>query len=705
MKRNDEGFSLLAVILITLLVTVLVATGITLAYANFNMKTSERNNTNTFYSADSILNEIKAGVETDCKNLLAETYTALLYSSASIPRENLDDELEKVYMLKLQEKFTNENILDTLESYIFVGAKQDIQSFGASFVTTPTVCYDDTDKKFAIQNIGVSYLNESGLYSSTIVTDIAITSPSLFGTVMKKETAVEAYSNYALIADEYIKFEHTQNIHGSVYAGNQGIDIGFSNQSNINVDSGILHTREDINIYSGSSLTGNNVDVYADSIYTKLEGSLSTPSIPYNALVLHGNTYIKGDISLNVPFGNVLMTGRYYGYTPRKSAFVINASNVDADLQGIESMLISGVSYIDIPTINDESIEVLMGESLTGKFTQSMYLVPSCCIYRASDNEPMPNPINVTDLSDIRVDITKNLENGGLDLTKYVDASSPYYAVEVCYKSGSSLDENRVYLYLRFKSINSAASYSAKYADFNEGYIDNRADSFRYGNVYVSPSSSIRTAGNIITNSEENGIKIIRNNITSSSNDYILYREEYYGSKYISLCSTLQEGKTTNLNASLYEYLINKDKINADETFNASNSIFTSEYAVYYNDTITNDYTGDSYIILVAQDDVYIKNSFTGVVITNGNIYIDSNVTVNGCLISGGTIDCSLAPNCNYNSMLNDESPLMYMLNHYTNSNEIRPYFKQILQNDNNLDAVESIDLQSTITFERWFAK
>lgn len=119
----------------------------------------------------------------------------------------------------------------------------------------------------------------------------------------------------------------------------------------------------------------------------------------------------------------------------QSSALIINGNGSTLDLGGLDTLVVSGVAYIDLQSqaYTGENIrnnggtsagiieEYATGESLALKSNQYMYLVPTSCLLTT-------NPVKTSE----KPEMVWNAETQWFGVTKgYVSASDPYLEKEV----------------------------------------------------------------------------------------------------------------------------------------------------------------------------------------------------------------------------------------------------------------------------------
>lgn len=741
MKMNNKGFSMVTVIFAIVIIAILVSSCFAFAHINADMKKTLSKSMQNFYSAETGMNDVKSCIEEICADKLKDSYETITLAIDSIPSDKLDLELKNVYITALNDYFTNttmdaSTMLTTYNrkgypsgvTYLTINEDNSPDKKGYSVEFNQSNVYPNLSKgTITLSDITVHYNN--GEFLDTITTDIVISSPKIFNGLTFDTALGSSYLDYSLIADKNIDIENVGiGINGSVYSGND-IIVGYNTPSSVVFKSEKLVARNNVVLFPLSTVssygkTFNDLgDWYVNNILTlkarqpysvdesRQMSAVPSATTPYTALNLNDNIYVKGDTNLGSCYGNVNFMGTYYGFTNTEdveSTININASHINADLTGLTNLWLSGTNYINVPKLNGDSETVLTGESFTGKFTQSAYLVPSCCIYiedESGNKTFLSNPIDSSYLNKYKVDISLNGKNHGLLLENYVDSAHPYKEVKVKFTSNGSTIQ-RVYLYLVMENEEKAAQYLRDLNFKYTNYLSDRAKSYGLGNISLANNCALKTIGNVITY-DGYGVDIKLNNATKEDS-FMAFKNDTISKKYTSLTNTLTEN-STDLSNSVFDYIIDTQKItDASSKFNVNDSWFKANNVCYYNGKQSTegelrtieDTFGNNYRVLIVDGDVDIKKDFRGLIIATGDINIKtSHANVWGTLISKGNINFGIQ-NCGIDNDIEYLSPLSFLLNKYEYKDEINNYFTDIKLKEESTDF--SLDIKSTITYKNW---
>jgi len=487
LHRDKRGSAMVMVIVAIAFIAILISTLFWVTMSNFFMKYTDAKNKETFYSAETIFEEMKAGMQTRASSELLNVYAAALgsYTNGASEAEIQNKYLNAIYDfyrvgsgLGDSDHFKSEILIgyveDQFNPYYAGTAEGDtgtVPSTGfnryEAKVTSPCEIVK-TNSEVVLKNITVQfYDHETGNYSR-ITSDLAIGLPSLKFT---KASELPAIFDFAIVGDTGVKLENdvTLVMHKNIYGGEEGIQVGdgVSPDSSVGAtldvsDASYAVTRGTLSLNgmanSGTAksgiLTGDKTRLYAHDINV------------YNGKgELNGKTYVANDLKYDAA-GDVVLKGDYFGFgnsvsdPNASSAVLINSKNVSMDLNDAGSVLLAGHAFIgtgddnenqaDDPsgtgklTVSKNSYDIMMDQSISVKGDQIAYLIPGNCIgvwkYNAGGTGDVivgQNPVANVTVSMNSAGVVEPWFYGGLDTDKYqdgyiatVDFDSPVHALK-----------------------------------------------------------------------------------------------------------------------------------------------------------------------------------------------------------------------------------------------------------------------------------
>lgn len=442
-KGDNRGSSMVAALVAVAFVAILASVVMSSTITNYKLKTMNYKSKKTFYSAESALEEIHAGLSSECYNKLEEEYLKAItrlstYGGAdgSDANDEANEALRLGYLsaVKLLVNGFGKPADWTLAAYL-TGFITD--QTNASVVSVGAVTSDLTS--VTINDLVVQYKESETDYFSTVAVDLVMEFPNVKFDFINDRNTLKTYLDYCLIGMKGIEAGNNSasSIAGGAFAGNVGGNGGLT----VNVGSGLefknglcptvlvsegnINVKGTMNVNDGK-IWGVNVNV-GDRI-TSAGGVLTFAD---------GDTfaYVQDDLNFIGSGSKATLGGSYYGFgysentMGNSSAIVINGEKSRLDVTHINRMLLGGRAYIDVGHDG-----YMTGDSIGLKGSQEIYLVPTA--YMNCSN-PYAVSDHIGDAGFAPVDLTALEEFFAYSLL----APTPYEVVEV---------DGSAYVYLRF---------------------------------------------------------------------------------------------------------------------------------------------------------------------------------------------------------------------------------------------------------------
>ncbi|MDO4167143.1 MAG: pilus assembly PilX N-terminal domain-containing protein [Eubacteriales bacterium] len=430
--KDERGSSLVLTIIAMAFISLLAVAVISMTVTNIRLKLAQKGSQKNFYTADSIVDEIRAGVEdlvssasVDAYMEAFSSYGTVLSGSQEVLSEKYNKKFLETMITKLsggKSSYGNSTLYykdEVLQSYLIKNGANpdryvihslhpggDTKSYGSMVMENDTLLLKDIE-------VTMTEANKS--YKTTITTDIRVNIPE-----MSAETRSE-YLNYALIADNQVVagVGGAVNVEGSIYAGTvRRYTASASDETGILVENGTtlklnaeqVVTRGDVFVSGGSTmeLNGYNglpANLWVENIFTSSKGGGG------NTLTITGTCNVSDDMEVGGEGDQVTLSGNYYGYnynndytdagvktvsteSQYSSAILINGKGSNLNLTGLERLVLSGRTFISKKTNTGEvderiptgpsatqapimNADIAMGESLSVKGAQVAYYVPN----------------------------------------------------------------------------------------------------------------------------------------------------------------------------------------------------------------------------------------------------------------------------------------------------------------------------------------
>ena len=385
-KLNNEGSTIVLVILALAFVGMLIAMLVYMVYYNYLMKSTDRAAKDNFYTAETALNEIHAGIARDVSDALQESYSTVMkehYEDSSINQQAIFETLYRDALYDKLEMFDNVYVdaanpsvikynVDHLMSYLQepYASNTTIANTGTTSIPvgggTVEVPYGDayfSDGVLVLADVRVSYKNTEG-YVSIIETDIVIETPELTFNSIQDIPQIE---NYSIVAADRLTTGVGKNntvlapasvtIDGNVFGGDDGIYIhgdGYMKFVKNENDDDVKYTLTagSINAMDGYR-RGNNppaspsVDV--SDVYSLWTEDIYAESAYVN---LQSNCFVRDDLTTDGLYPKVVLGGTYSGYgnadvsAENSSAILINGAHTTLDFSGLDSLWLAGAAHV-----------------------------------------------------------------------------------------------------------------------------------------------------------------------------------------------------------------------------------------------------------------------------------------------------------------------------------------------------------------------
>lgn len=582
--------ALVAVAFVAILASVVITSTIT----NYKLKTMNYKSKKTFYSAESALEEIHAGLSTECYKKLEDEYLKAITKLSTYETEDSEEandkannDLRRDYLDAVRLLVTDiGKPLDwTLEGYLteFLTDKTN-----ASVVSVGLVTSDVTS--VTINDLVVQFKESDTDYFSTVAVDLVMEFPNVKFDFINDRNTLKTYLDYCLIGMKGIEAGNnsTSSIAGGAFAGNFGGMGGFTVNngsrldfveglcSTVLVSEGDINVKGTVNVNSGK-IWGVNINV-GDRVTSKggvldfAEGSDTY-------------AYVQDDLNFIGSGSSVFLGSNFYGFgysdntKGSSSSIVINGEKSSLDISHLNRMLLGGRAYINVGADG-----YMTGDSIGLKGSQEVYLVPTA--YMNCSN-PYAVSDHAGDSSFMPVDLTALEDFFAYSLL----ASTPYEVIEV---------DGTAYVYLNFKDS---------------------ASQIQYVNAIIN--------GNNIDGSDnfDTDVAILRRILNRSASKFTDGNLEFWGGGSLSSSDVLSGGN-------LYQVVDNSIEVNSSVVGNIGNDTFlqacldkSKRYSLlklYLHDIGSESGTGfstDSFAAGTANGDVVIIDDIPYIINHSVSIY------------------------------------------------------------------------------------
>ncbi len=550
------------VIIVLALVGILATVALWISLTNFQMKITDRNVTDSFYSAEGVLDQICAGLQGDASEVLDGAYNTVMQKYASLSEAERSTTFANTYVFELRSRlsYTDASVtamngaalqpdmlydLGKIKGYVSAelmdAGNVDIyfQGDGVTYANSDKYgILNTTAGGIVLKNLVVEYTDDEG-YLSIIQTDIVMGIPDM--NLVSSENVPKVFG-YSIIGNEGVCINGYQTaINGSVYSGSlyalnevqTGTDAEYYKSLVVADTATVDFSNADYVIADGNIVIGGSIGStlkFATNPYGELWGR--NLMISGSEAGLYGTTYICDDMTLSgtgpkVSFstsenGLVSTYGSYVGYGTSKtdaslsSAIIINGTDAVLDLSGVETMVIGGYAYIGTNRIstsggtagiaNDSNI--LLGESVSVKGDQIAYLLPSECIGTVGGTSAFfQNPLSVGDYKKIMndpqtytlVDADVRINRTGKELSDYLgDKTVSEAYTKIVVPSKTGNPDDGLVYFYLNLEPEGATRYFLDYYNADSSKLASYTEFYTDGIQAVGENAQIYTAGTYV---------------------------------------------------------------------------------------------------------------------------------------------------------------------------------------------------------------
>ena len=579
-KRRNSGSSIVIVIIAMAMIGILATTLLWMSYVNYKIKVNDIRNKNSFYSAETVMEQIVAGLQKETSDSVAVAYQEVLSNWETLENEtNRYSTFASMYLdtlvkhLRDSEKGDGYYGRDILEGYVDTTIWKNVNQTAwdngtdeADAAKAPVMELVNGNS-LILRNVFVSYTEGDRL--SIVSTDLCLDVPEI---VFTQSGSIDDLYDYLLIGNRGISLTKGSGQvtgDGSIYAGidettaKGGIVINPASSLAINNGRYVISKGEIDVVGPGAGFIVRDARETGSSVYAK---SLDLQS---GMISLDSKTYIANDLTLSGNGSKATLTKEYYGYgtsmatglegspteQENSSAIIINGQNSTVDMSGVNTLMLAGRAYIGTNTTKKEldqntaaAVEdagkknekaVLMGESITVKGGQIAYLVPTECL-GVYNGETLigQNPLTQDQAAKMQaykdqygkefreVDFTRPVSRlGGESLASFGVADMDHIRkVSTQYVGGGTESKSLTYYYLVMDADYAAKYYQTYYKqDNNKETIDNYFKKYATGGIllgdYTSEQNSYTILGNALVSDvlSQSGVSLLASRENATS--------------------------------------------------------------------------------------------------------------------------------------------------------------------------------------------
>jgi hypothetical protein len=609
---KNKGSSIIMVLLAMAFISILGTILLSMAYTGFEIKAAQAKGERAFYSAETALDEVRAGVQNIVSDCIARAYTLMLQEY----RHDNAGLLEEIFREHFRDEFKAYGLISQL-NYDFIYNGDVLWSFITDKVrTTGNIAEDDfsgtvraDDDVFVLEDITVRHRSADG-FVSVLSSDIVIVIPDF--SYVRAAYTISGVPEFALIATDRIELLTSALIQGSAYGGSVSTGIG-----ELTVANGTLISRGDIVVEGGR--LNSDYDIWANKIYIGDNNS---------AVELRGSTFVADDLLLQGAGASATLAGRYYGFgnslslASQSSSIIVNAPGSTLNISQLEQLFLAGHSFIDTGGSGD----ILIGQSVSVKSDQLAYLVPAGAV-----TSHLMNPIIILPGESIVIN-----ENPGANPTILIDGNQVVvnntafrHALSQPVQSG----HRTLFLFMKFDLREEANDYFRNYFTNNSDEIEDYIKNYLPNIGLLGNLDNVQASGVYYTIGA-NGEPVL-SELPATEYSALTSNSERLKTMFGNITRSLSSSVQTNA-ANPYEYIVNSEKVNSLSTLaptyfegegNILSAIINCNQPYRLLSSIIEIEDGEINLV-ISTGNIVVDRDFEGLIISNGYIQLRNNATV-----------------------------------------------------------------------------
>ena len=745
-KEKNAGSAIILVIIALAFVGILGVSLMWMTLAGYRMKATDRQTKESFYSAETVFEQIVAGLQVEVSDAVAKSYNEVLqnYSNWDESKRKSKFQTRCIYYIKESVasatdsgKYDLNYLMKYVDTAIGVayGEPANLNSThmvrrvisfqtapnSGSFTNVGNIAVPVNGNYLVLEGFHLEYIDGDG-FRTIIDTDIRIEIPQVD---FYETAALPELFDFSIIADNSLETALNSEvvIDGNIYAGEAGITLTGLHTTIENAD--YVLTRGDITVgkpsLSGSQFTvGNASQTIVPGVWAKgivLNKGTDT--------ALYADTHVSDDLTLNGINTKIKLAESYYGWgnstaqPELSSAIMINGIHNTIDMSQLNSLLLAGYAYISPAKLPEETedISILMGESIAVKGDQIAYLIPEECIGVLNGETVVGmNPISQADyeemqklyvatgvagFNEVSFDKMINAYGGTVSLSAYSNGEFKKVFVPV---NG----ETMVYYYLVMSDTNANRFLNDYYGiESNKKKLEKYFNLYAKGGIHTGELTQIVTQGNYLTSVDsvaENGLlkqELTVNPAKRAETEALNLQVDNLEKVNAALTSKLVENyykvSAQEMSKTVFENTID---VSVFQGFvGSSRHVFTEPGGLKAVLTGESEYVYDGtdpkIKLILAEHDVKIQADFEGIIIADGTVTIEGDSTVTSSKNAGLMSDMAVILQCPYSGVDNTRPIDMFIggSNYVLAGTVISPEDKEVMN---------KIPIADSVVYQNW---
>lgn len=649
-KLDNKGASLVLALVAILFVTLLASTVMAAAMANLTLKRMEFQSKRSFYTAETAIDEIYAGLGKLSMNSMNDAYVqelSVLVDDSGSVKDNAaaNKDMKHRFVVSCLNELSNHSAtLDANGIYHGTLSNLAVKTILESYISEPSklhvnqiskirACANESDGyRITIYDVSISYESSAG-YFADITTDFVISYPDI--DVSFHNNNPKDFLDYCLVADTNVAFGNDiatalVNVGAGIFAGK---DFNVNNGSNGTISSGKTVVHGDVALLSGAAAPSNlrlsNVTFWTEGDIRLEEKTSGTGADFVSEDTV--NLYVQDDLEFNKDGCSADIAGNYYGYgsapgnaAAANASIILNAKSGTLNIHANDFNLL-GHAWVDVNNGITLADSYETGESVSVKKAQEIYLVLD--EYLKNDTRDVTNPIGAGKVPtpdangnyDTLIDYNKIKNFFAYDL---LNATNPVILVTDSVKSAS-------YFYWHFKSQEALEIYTQAVVTgiYNGADIQSNASWQSEHRVYQKSATSAASISVSAANPQILGNYMYAGNQLSAGNMDAVAAD----TQSRAIRSLLKTTYGLMADKTVFEKIVNTDMVTktgaVDFTYSAPGGDWHLRVVTADNyDVPSGDANG---IILHAGSGIVnMPHDYNGLIVSKGTIAVTADATI-----------------------------------------------------------------------------
>lgn len=407
-KNKNKGAAIVMVIVAIAFVGMLVSMILYMSYANYLMKSNDKIAKNNFYTAESALALVNAGLQKEITTSMAEAYVMSTQLSSGKTDAEISILFRRFFRADMLQKLCLSSELTsttqhwdpdplrsmiTAENTMTLAATAGERGVRLESVAADPYLLDVQDNAMTLRDVSITFMDDNG-YISKIVTDIEIVYPLYQPTTANVGLNLQ---NYSLIANNCLVNDHTYipptadnvpsyvssgsstTVKGNVFGGNDGIYV--KDNASLNFVDDTTDSTDSYDLIANSMNIENTTSgtVKGIAVDSKFKNYLGEITLRKNAVLnLDGITKVKNDLDIVGNNANVKLSGVYYGFgssttdANESSSIMVNGADASIDFSDLKELKLCGNAFVGATHYDADELRRKAVFDITD-FTKSIY--------------------------------------------------------------------------------------------------------------------------------------------------------------------------------------------------------------------------------------------------------------------------------------------------------------------------------------------